>query len=370
MKNTVLQVRNLCKRYAADALAVNSVSFSVGPGEIFALLGPSGCGKTTILRIIAGFDTLDHGEVWLMGRCVSNTKTLLPPEKRTVGFVFQDLALFPHLSVLENVLFGLHRLASAQRKKRGLEVLEMVGLSALKDRYPSELSGGQQQRVALARAIAPRPPIILFDEPFSSLDADMKQATRVEVRALLKENGISAVLVTHDQEEALSFADRIGVMHAGKIEQIGTPESVYHRPATAFVARFLGRANLIEGMAEGHVAHTPLGQIRLTEAAHGPVLLSLRPEHLGFCPPTRADCVHGKVLERAFKGHDITYRVEVKSESYLVHTDYSCLYHPGDEVCVVVKEPAVVVDKRSDKVADGAERFIPAPIEAEYAVSL
>lgn len=345
MKNTVLQVRNICKGFAAGELAVNGVSFNVMAGEIFALLGPSGCGKTTTLRLIAGFETPSHGEIWLMGRHVSSPEHALPPEKRGVGFVFQDMALFPHLSVLENVMFGLHHLPSCKREKRAHEVLEMVGLSALGNRYPCELSGGQQQRVALARAIAPKPSIILLDEPFSNLDASTKQATRDEMRALLKENGISAILVTHDQEEALSFADRIGVMRSGKIEQIGTPESVYHHPISPFVACFLGRTNLLEGKAVGYIAYTPLGQVRLTEATHGLVLLSLRPEHLTLSPPTHSSGVYGKVRERAFKGHDITYLIDVEGKSYLVHTDYRIDYHPDDEVCVVVMEPAVVVGR-------------------------
>ena len=212
----ILQVDGLTKHFEPEAPpVVSEVGFAVEDGEIFALLGPSGCGKTTTLRCIAGFERSDAGTVSLQDRLLTGPGVHVPPEQRGVGLVFQDFALFPHLSVLENVMFGLPKKPAADRERRAREALKMVGLDGLGDRAPHNLSGGQQQRVALARTLAPQPGLILLDEPFSNLDALLRQGTRQEVRTLLKKQGMSAVLVTHDQEEALSFADRIGVMRRG-----------------------------------------------------------------------------------------------------------------------------------------------------------
>lgn len=331
-----LLVQNLTKRFHPGLPpVVDRLSFSLEGGEVFALLGPSGCGKTTTLRLIAGFETPDEGQIILDGRSL----TRLPPEQRGIGFVFQDYALFPHLSVLQNVRFGLK---GPQRDERALEVLQMVGLTVFKDRKPHQLSGGQQQRVALARAIAPRPALILLDEPFSSLDAGLRQATRDEVRNLLKSQQIAAILVTHDQEEALSFCDRLAVMRAGQIEQVGTPEEVYSKPITAFSAQFLGRTNLIPGEARGREAITSLGSLPLLQSATGPVLLSLRPESLRLCTGDK-----GQVIERAFKGHDLTFQVVVAGKEYTVQEQPGCPYRPGDRVSLEVVAPAVVVSQKS-----------------------
>ncbi|RDI96169.1 ABC transporter ATP-binding protein [Meiothermus sp. QL-1] len=323
---------------------VDGVNFAVREGEIFALLGPSGCGKTTTLRLIAGFERPEAGQVWLGGQAITHW----PPERRRIGFVFQDYALFPHLSVRENVAFGLRHLKGRARAARVEEVLALVGLTVFKDRRPSELSGGQQQRVALARAIAPGPRLILLDEPFSSLDAALRQSTREEVRAMLKQAGIGAILVTHDQEEALSFADRLGVMRAGRLEQVGTPEEVYRRPCTPFVAQFLGRTNLIPGEARGSWAETPLGRVLLEEEASGPVLLSLRPEGLGLAMPLDhlgPRQLEGVVLAREFKGHDLTYRVQLDGRELLVQEGPESPFRPGERVRVLVRTRAVVVGR-------------------------
>ncbi|WP_043982305.1 ABC transporter ATP-binding protein [Meiothermus taiwanensis] len=343
----ILRVQGLSKRFHPDfPPVVENVGFTVEQGEVFALLGPSGCGKTTTLRLIAGFEQPDSGQIWLEGREI----TRLPPEERGIGFVFQDYALFPHLSVFENVAFGLRRLRGKARQARVLEVLGLVGLTVFKDRKPGELSGGQQQRVALARAIAPGPKLVLLDEPFSSLDAALRQSTRDEVRALLKQAGIGAILVTHDQEEALSFADRLAVMRSGQLEQIGTPEEVYHHPRTPFVAQFLGRTNLIPGEARGLEAETPLGRILLSEEAHGAVLLSLRPEGLGLAMPLGHLGISGKQLEgtvlaREFKGHDMTYRVQLGNRELIVQESPESPFRPGDKVRVLVRARAVVVGR-------------------------
>jgi iron(III) transport system ATP-binding protein len=232
----------------------------------------------------------------------------------------------------------------------------MVGLGGFEDRQPQHLSGGQQQRVALARTLAPEPDLILLDEPFSNLDALLRQETRQEVRELLKSKGMSAVLVTHNQEEALSFADRLAVMRGGQIDQIGTPEDVYYRPRTLFVAQFLGRTNLLLSQAAGPEADTPLGRVGLNRDAEGTVLVSMRPEHLALEAPETSNGTTATVVGRSFKGHDITYRVCCHGNEYLVHTDNRHLYEPGDTVAVRPLEPAVVLESRSTpaEVPNGA----------------
>ena len=342
----LLDVSGLTKRFVPSAApVVDRVGFGVAEGEIFALLGPSGCGKTTTLRLLAGFEDPDAGEIHLDGKRLCGPGHHVAPERRGMGLVFQEYALFPHLSVLENVRFGLRKLPRAERDARAREVLHLVGLNGYEDRAPHQLSGGQQQRVALARTLAPHPRLLLLDEPFSNLDALLRQATREEIRAVLKREGMTALLVTHDQEEALSFADRLAVMRAGRIEQTGTPEEVYHRPRTLFVAQFLGRTNLLLSEATGPEADTPLGPVALDREAAGTVLLSLRPEHLTLLRPDEtAAGPRGHILAREFKGHDITFRVEVEGSEYLVHTHNRMPFRPGDAVCLRALEPAVVLE--------------------------
>ncbi len=336
----VLDVVDITKRFSSTGdPAVDRVSFSVMPGEIFALLGPSGCGKTTTLRVIAGFEKPDGGEV----RLADVPITGLSAERRKIGIVFQDYALFPHLTVLRNVMFGLKTVSRVDRARRARQVLEKVGLALYGDRMPHELSGGQQQRVALARALAAEPKIILLDEPFSNLDAELRRRTRREVRALLKSTGMSAVLVTHDQEEALAFSDRLAVMTNGRIEQIGEPEDVYVRPRTSFVAHFLGRTNVFVGRGCGFTAETSLGTVGIDREASGPVLLSLRPEHIDIA--IGGSDSPAIVTSREFKGHDITYRVALGKAEYLVHTEYTMKFLPGDRVKLVPRESAVVLDQ-------------------------
>ena len=341
----LLSIRNITKRFVRNLPVVEDLCFEVYTGEIFALLGPSGCGKTTTLRLIAGFERADAGEISVDGQCFEGSKTHLPPEARDIGIVFQEYALFPHLSVLQNVAFGLKKLPAKLRDERAMTVLEMVGMTAFKDRKPYQLSGGQQQRVALARSIAPNPKLILLDEPFSNLDAGLRHSTREEIRVLLKNAGMSAVFITHDQEEAFCFADRLAVMHNGRIEQIGTPETVYRRPQTPFVADFLGVTNLIGGEAEGDCAETPLGRFQIAPSAQGKVLLSIRPEHLVMVQSNGAGQNNGvgEIVMREFKGHDLTYRVKIGTESYVVQTDYCCPFQVGVQVTLRAVEPAVVV---------------------------
>ena len=344
----LLEVKHIEKSFEKGVPVVRQTSFGVKENEIFALLGPSGCGKTTTLRLISGFEHLDNGEVYLDGELLSSNKKHTAPQKRGIGFVFQDYALFPHMNALDNVAFGLTSLPKYKRKVFAEEVLCRTGMGDHKHKSPAELSGGQQQRVALARAIAPEPKLILLDEPFSNLDAMLRDSTRKEVRTILKKAGMSAVLVTHDQEEALSFADRIAVMNEGQIEQIGTPEEVYYKPETKFVAQFLGRTNLFEGnVDDSDFIETKIGCLKLDCKARGQITCSIRPEHLTIERPngTSDGCTRGIIVAREFKGHDITYHVDCNGERYMVHTDNRVLFERDEEVVVKPLEPAVVLKK-------------------------
>lgn len=344
--NNLLSVSTLTKAFDENGPVVNKVTFQIREHEIFALLGPSGCGKTTCLRLISGFEQADEGEIHLEGKLLESPTIHVAPQKRGIGFVFQDYALFPHLSVIDNVAFGLKDIPRYKRHVYAEEVLCRTGMGDYKDRNPSELSGGQQQRVALARAIAPKPKLVLLDEPFSNLDAMLRDTMRKEVRSILKKAGMSALLVTHDQEEALSFADRIAVMNEGRIEQIGTPEDVYYNPRTKFVAQFLGRTNIFQANATGgSEILTKLGPMRLNCKACGKILCSIRPEHLTLEKPTteQGDEI-GTIIEREFKGHDITYHVLLKGEKYLVHTDNRILFEPNEQVVIRPLESATILE--------------------------
>lgn len=232
-------------KHFGSVTALQDVYLSVADGEIVGLLGPSGCGKTTALRLIAGFEIPDAGEVTVAGKPAAGNGVWVPPERRRIGMVFQDYALFPHLNVADNVAFGLRSRRDA--KQRVSEVLQLVGLAEYAKRFPHQLSGGQQQRLALARALAPKPASLLLDEPFSNLDADLRGRMRHEVRSILKHEGVTAIFVTHDQKDAFAICDRVAVMNAGRIEQIGTPRELHARPATEFVARFVGLSNVLPG---------------------------------------------------------------------------------------------------------------------------
>ncbi|MGL6135285.1 MAG: ABC transporter ATP-binding protein [Prochlorococcaceae cyanobacterium] len=332
----LLDVRGLCRQFANGSPAVDSVSFSLEQGELMALLGPSGCGKTTTLRMIAGLETVDAGSVWLRGIEITGWR----PERRGIGLVFQDYALFPHLNVAENVRFGLHRWPRSKAAARSEDMLELVGLTALARRYPHELSGGQQQRVALARTLAPQPELVLLDEPFSNLDAAMRLEMRQEVRQLLRRAGAAAILVTHDQEEAMVIADQLAVMEHGRLVQSGTPDAIYRRPASSFVARFLGRSNLLRGQAHGEAADTLLGCLPLVSPAHGPTTIAVRPEQIRLVADTEAAAT---VEMREFRGHDQLYRVRVGDIALTVITANSEALREGDQVRVEVSEQVVAL---------------------------
>ena len=261
----ILACQGLSKSFDGQRI-LSDLSLRVEAGQFVALLGPSGCGKTTTLRLIAGFETPDAGTISIQGRRVADATKNLPPEQRNIGMVFQEYALFPHLSVADNISFGL-RVSRGAKKQRVNELLELVGLDGLADRMPHALSGGQQQRVALARALAPSPAILLLDEPFSNLDAALRTQVRMEVHGILSAASVTSVFVTHDQEEALSLGDQVAVMFDGRIAQISTPQQIYTRPATAEVAAFVGEANFLPGTAEGSYARSELGSVALVEDA-------------------------------------------------------------------------------------------------------
>jgi iron(III) transport system ATP-binding protein len=287
-----------------DVVAVDRASFDVRRGEVVALLGPSGCGKTTLLRLVAGFERPDEGAVELAGCVVADRGTWVPPEQRRVGMVFQDYALFPHLTVAENVGFGLPR---RRRTERVRELLGTVGLAEQGRRYPHQLSGGQQQRVALARALAPSPELVLLDEPWSNVDATLRETLRAEVTEIIRPLGVTAVLVTHDREEAFSVADRIALMRDGAIVQEGTAEELYFAPASRWAAEFVGAANLLRGHVADGLVTTPVGAFPAAGAnGNADVEVLVRPELIELAPDPHGSA---EVVGREFRGHDVFYRV-------------------------------------------------------------
>lgn len=303
MQRGRIEIANAVKRFGSSEV-LRDVSLDVEAHETVALLGPSGCGKTTLLRSIAGLERLDAGTIRVDDRVLSGPGVHLRPEDRRIGMVFQDWALFPHLTVGENVAFGLAK--DERRGDRVAETLALVGLDGLADRLPATLSGGQQQRVALARALAPRPQAILLDEPFSNLDTVLRVQVRTEVHRLLHELGITTVFVTHDQEEAFVLGDRVAVMHAGRIEQFARPEAIYQRPASRWVADFVGDANFIRGDATDGTASSALGRLSVDPRFGGPVDLLLRPEHLSLRvgDPTDGGGAPATVDLVEYYGHD------------------------------------------------------------------
>jgi iron(III) transport system ATP-binding protein len=303
MDCSMIRLEGVTKRFG-DVVAVDAASLCVDRGEVVAILGPSGCGKTTLLRLIAGFEGPGRGTIEIDGRTVAGTGAWIPPEERRVGMVFQDYALFPHLTVSENIGFGLRRHSRASRVP---ELLEVVGLDGLGKRYPHELSGGQQQRVALARALAPEPDVVLLDEPWSNVDPFLRESLRAEVAEIIRPLGITVVLVTHDREEAFSLADRIALMRAGAVVQEGTAEELYFSPATRWAAEFIGTGNVLAGrVVEGHVV-TPIGRFPAngTGSAEAAKVL-VRPELLELEPDPAGSA---EVIGREFRGHDVFYRV-------------------------------------------------------------
>lgn len=322
--------------------AVRDASLVVRPGEFMTLLGPSGCGKTTTLRLVAGFESLDSGEILMHGRQVAGPDVNLPTEQRQIGMVFQEYALFPHLSVADNIAFGLN---SSKRDKsaRVEEMLALVGLDNLSKRMPYELSGGQQQRIALARALAPNPRLLLLDEPFSNLDAALRAQVRGEVRSILKQAGITCLFVTHDQEEALSLSDQVAVMFNGMVAQVGSPQVVYMRPATREVAAFVGESNFLPGHTDNHSVYCELGSFPLHDPAAGAVDVLLRPESLQL---EQADDGAAIIEWIEFYGHDQRIGVRLLNGTELiVRADASQAFSSGQRVNIGLQGPVQVFQR-------------------------
>jgi iron(III) transport system ATP-binding protein len=316
----LLELSHIGKRFGPDRpAAVDDLTLTLEAGRILALLGPSGCGKTTTLRLIAGFETPDAGQIAIGGRVVARAgERGVPPEERSVGVVFQDYALFPHLSVEANVGFGVSRLPRPERRARVARMLELVGLGELAGRYPHELSGGQQQRVATARALAPAPSLLLLDEPFSNLDADLRAQMRDEVQKLLRTTGTTAIFVTHDQEEAFTIADEVGVLNRGRLEQLGTPHTIYHHPATPFVAEFVGAADFLPGLVTAQGIVTEIGVFANAEGREpgAKVRVMIRPDDVSFVPDPAGEAV---LVQRYFRGSENLYCLGLAS-GHRVHS--------------------------------------------------
>jgi iron(III) transport system ATP-binding protein len=338
-----LQVRGLGRSFGATRV-LDGVDLAVPRGSVVALVGPSGCGKTTLVRLVAGFDAPDAGTIALAGRQVVGASGAVVPERRRVGVVPQEGALFGHLDVAGNVGFGLPRRGrTAQGRARVAHLLALVDLAGLGARRPDQLSGGQQQRVAVARALAPAPDLVLLDEPFSSLDASLRVSVRDAVMAALRAEAASVLLVTHDQDEALGVADLVAVMLDGRIAQMGAPSEVYAQPVSAAVAEFLGEAVLLAGRAEGAVVRCPLGALPLATPARGPVTVLLRPEQLALAPaegPTPAGSHDAVVESVSFHGHDALVALRAGDTPLLARSLAGWLPRPGDRVELTVRGSA------------------------------
>ncbi|MCP3908442.1 MAG: ABC transporter ATP-binding protein [Oceanicoccus sp.] len=324
----MLKVDSIQCHYGSQAV-LDNVSFHVNEGDICCLLGPSGCGKTTALRAIAGFQPLANGSITLGDQLLSSSDFQLEPEQRQIGMVFQDYALFPHLTVGDNIRFGIQKLSELEQDKIVDSLLDLIKLENIAKRFPHELSGGQQQRVALARALAPNPRLLLLDEPFSNLDVDLRRHLNLEVRDILKEVGTSAILVTHDQEEAFAFGDHIGLLHEGRLQQWDTPFNLYHEPCNRFVANFIGQGGLLPGMSiDQHQIKTELGVITGNRAydwpADTPVDVLLRPDDIVLNPDNG---ISSTVVKKVFSGSSTLYTLQLPTGSLVEclfpsHHDY------------------------------------------------
>jgi iron(III) transport system ATP-binding protein len=342
---SILVVDNVSVAYGKNAI-VKKVSFALEKGEIGCLLGPSGCGKTTLLRAIAGFEPVTHGSVNLCDVIVSDVNFSMPPEKRNIGMVFQDFALFPHLNIADNISFGIRHLNKKDKSARVVQLLSLINLEGYGKRYPHELSGGQQQRIALARGLAPKPDLLLMDEPFSSMDVDLREELAREVRIILKQENITAILVTHDQNEAFAMADNIGVMNHGELLQWGSGYELYHEPETLFVADFIGQGVFIDGevMDDNLIKTTlaPLEGIVPKQCKQGcKVKVLVRPDDIihDDCSPRKA-----KIISRVFRGANNLYTLEMEDGTQLLSLVHSHHNHEvGEELGIAMEFEHLVV---------------------------
>ncbi len=329
MINTLLQLNNISLSYGSHTV-IQNIDLYLDEGEIGCLLGSSGCGKTTLLRSIAGFEKPDQGKIQIRNKIVNSNTINTPPEQRNIGMVFQDFALFPHLSVRKNIAFGLIKLKKTAVKQRVNELLEMIDLTDIGEKYPHQLSGGQQQRVALARALAPKPDLLLLDEPFSSLDIELREQLAAEVGKIIKHEGITAILVTHDQHEAFAMADKVGLLHQGKMLQWDTPYNLYHRPSSQYAANFIGQGVMIPGEVIGdQIIKTELGNI------HGKMPDGCRIGCLVDVLVRPDDIIHDdtseyqlEITDKVFRGAEFLYTLKVSESSKILCITPSHHDHP------------------------------------------
>ncbi len=342
---TVLEIQNMSKSYA-DQQIVKNLSLSLQKGNIGCLLGPSGCGKTTILRTIAGFEAIDSGRILINGVIVSDEFGMIPPQKRQIGMVFQDYALFPHLNIMDNIGFGLGRLDKAQKTETISEMLDLVGLKEVAHKHPHEISGGQQQRVALARALAPKPELLLLDEPFSNLDVTLRERLSIEVREVLKACSTTAIIVTHNQHEAFAIADEIGILQNGWLDQWDTGYNLYHRPANNFVADFVGEGVLLPGrVVDERRVETGLGVLEGTfryPCRNGcPANVLIRPEDIVH---DDASTFKAKILRKNFRGANILYTLKLPSEDVvLALVPSTCEHDIGQSIGIIPKVNDIIL---------------------------
>lgn len=337
-----LQADSLTKLFNGQSPAVDDITLTVKPGEFLTLLGPSGSGKTTMLRLLAGFEKPTSGRIQIGPRIVADDSHFIPPERRKVGMVFQDYALFPHVDVAGNIAFGL-RGAKPARASRVSALLDLVGLTDFARRMPHELSGGQQQRVALARALAPKPDILLLDEPFSNLDTGLRAQVRTHVRDILHETETTAIFVTHDQEEALSLSDEIAVIHNGRLLQVATPHVIYNRPINSQVAHFIGEANFLPGIANGYTADCRLGEVKLYLPRTGRVEIMIRPEALAVNVDDSG--TRAIVRWREFHGHFQRLGIDLEDGTGLIaRTGVAPYIRRGDRVSLSMALPALAYE--------------------------
>lgn len=338
-----LSLSKISKRFDKTTVLKN-LSLNIKQGEIIAVLGKSGSGKSTILNIVAGFEESESGEVVVNDKVLfcKEKSIFIAPELRNVGYLFQNFALFPHMNVYKNIAFGLKK-QEKNKKQIVADLLDLVGLSNMEKRYPHELSGGQQQRIALARALAPRPKVLLLDEPFSGLDTELRIKTRGEVRKIINKANTTAILVTHDQEEAFAIADRVAIINHGVVEQIDEPDKIYHFPASRFVADFLGQTDFIEGMIVEDGVKTEIGLMpKDTSLAKGTVVeVMLRPENITFFPDDKGEA---EVVSRSFKGYENLYFLKLTSGKVIKSSSSTLLIvKEKTKVKVEIKQSHVVI---------------------------